>query len=54
VILFLLDLQLEASNGEHVFASRPYAWRIVTGVTFCVLITLFGANQENAFIYFRF
>jgi alginate O-acetyltransferase complex protein AlgI len=54
VILFLLDLQLEASNGEHVFASRSYAWRIATGVAFCVLITLFGANQENAFIYFRF
>ena len=53
-ILFLLDLHLEASNGEHVFASRPYAWRIVTAVAFCVLITLFGANQENAFIYFRF
>jgi D-alanyl-lipoteichoic acid acyltransferase DltB (MBOAT superfamily) len=53
-ILFLLDLQLEASGGEHVFASRPYAWRIVTAVAFCVLITLFGANQENAFIYFRF
>src|SRR6266404_1383252 len=53
-ILFLLDLHLEASNGEHVFASRPYVWRIVTAVAFCVLITLFGANQENAFIYFRF
>jgi D-alanyl-lipoteichoic acid acyltransferase DltB (MBOAT superfamily) len=53
-ILFLLDLQLESSGGEHVFASQPYSWRIVTGFAFCVLITLFGANQENAFIYFRF
>jgi D-alanyl-lipoteichoic acid acyltransferase DltB (MBOAT superfamily) len=52
--LFLLDLQLEASNCEHVFATRPYAWRIATGLAFCALITLFGANQESAFIYFRF
>jgi D-alanyl-lipoteichoic acid acyltransferase DltB (MBOAT superfamily) len=53
-ILFLLDLQLEHSNAEHVFASRSYAWQIATGVAFSVLITLFGANQESAFIYFRF
>jgi hypothetical protein len=54
VILLLLDLQLELSNGEHVFASRSYSWRVATGIAFCVLITLFGANQESAFIYFRF
>jgi alginate O-acetyltransferase complex protein AlgI len=53
-ILFLLDLQLELSNAEHVFATRSYAWRVATGIAFCVLITLFGANQESAFIYFRF
>jgi len=53
-VLFLLDLQLELSNSEHVFATRSYAWQIATGVAFCVLITLFGANQESAFIYFRF
>ena len=52
--LFLLDLQLEASNGEHVFATYPYSLRVLTGIGFCVLITLFGANQESAFIYFRF
>jgi alginate O-acetyltransferase complex protein AlgI len=53
-ILFLLDLQLELSNAEHVFATRSYAWQVATGIAFCVLITLFGANQESAFIYFRF
>ena len=53
-VLLLLDLQLEASAGEHAFAAKTYSWRIVTGLAFCVLITLFGANQENAFIYFRF
>ena len=53
-ILLLLDLQLELSNAGHVFASRSYAWQVATGIAFCVLITLFGANQESAFIYFRF
>ena len=52
--LFLLDLQLEASKAEHAFAAHPYSVRIFTGIAFCVLITLFGANQESAFIYFRF
>jgi D-alanyl-lipoteichoic acid acyltransferase DltB (MBOAT superfamily) len=51
---FFLDLQLEASNGEHAFESSAYSWRVATGLAFCVLITLFGANQEYAFIYFRF
>jgi hypothetical protein len=52
--LFVLDLQLESSKGEHVFATHPYSIRVLTGIAFCVLITLFGANQESAFIYFRF
>src|SRR5713226_5619700 len=54
VVFFLLDLQLELSNAEHVFALRPYSWQVTAGFAFCVLITLFGANQESAFIYFRF
>jgi alginate O-acetyltransferase complex protein AlgI len=53
-LLFALDLQLESANGEYVFESRPYAWRVVTGVAFCALTTLLGANNEVAFIYFRF
>src|SRR5580704_8599142 len=54
VILFLVDLQLEASEGEYLFETRSWGLRVATGLAFCVLITLFGANQENAFIYFRF
>ncbi len=54
LLLFLLDLHLEASSGEYIFETRPLTLRVFSGVAFCVLITLFGANQENAFIYFRF
>jgi hypothetical protein len=54
LMLFLIDLRLEASNGEYLLETRPLILRVVTGLVFCVLFTLFGANQENAFIYFRF
>jgi D-alanyl-lipoteichoic acid acyltransferase DltB (MBOAT superfamily) len=54
VILFLVDIQLEASAGEYLWEARSLGLRVATGFVFCVLITLFGANQENAFIYFRF
>jgi D-alanyl-lipoteichoic acid acyltransferase DltB (MBOAT superfamily) len=54
VILFLIDLQLEASNSEYLFENRSLSIRVVAGIAICVLITLLGANQENAFIYFRF
>lgn len=54
LILFFLDLQLESSAGEYVFESSGFSSRVATGFALCVLITLFGANQENAFIYFRF
>ena len=53
-ILFLLDLHLETASSEHVLASRPYAWRVAAGFALGMLITLFGANQDSAFIYFRF
>lgn len=53
-MLYLVDLQLESSGAEYLFADRGLALRVATGVSACVLITLLGANQSNAFIYFRF
>jgi len=52
--LLLLDLGLESSRTEYLLADRSLALRVGIGVTACVLITLLGANQSNAFIYFRF
>src|SRR6266480_224612 len=52
--LLLLDLGLESSSSEYLLADRSLALRVGIGVTACVLITLLGANQSNAFIYFRF
>ena len=54
VLLFLLDLQLEGGEGEYFLALRRYPARVAAGLAFAVLITLFGANSSNAFLYFQF
>jgi alginate O-acetyltransferase complex protein AlgI len=53
-ILFLVDLQLERAKGESLFDAHRYPLRVATGLALCTLITLFGANQVSAFIYFQF
>jgi alginate O-acetyltransferase complex protein AlgI len=53
-MLLLLDLQLEAAGTEYLFADRGFGVRVAVGLLLCALITLLGANQANAFIYFRF
>jgi D-alanyl-lipoteichoic acid acyltransferase DltB (MBOAT superfamily) len=53
-MLFLLDLQIEHSKGEYVFAFKQYPLRVAAGFGLCVLITLFGANHVSAFLYFQF
>ena len=54
VALFLLDLQLEHSQGEYVLSYQRYPFRVAAGFALCALITLFGANQASAFLYFQF
>jgi D-alanyl-lipoteichoic acid acyltransferase DltB (MBOAT superfamily) len=53
-LLFLVDLRLEKSNAEYLSADQSLMSRVATGLAVCVVITLLGANQANAFIYFRF
>ena len=53
-LLLALDLQLESAATEYLFADRSLHLRVAVGILLCVLITLLGANQANAFIYFRF
>ncbi|HVY07559.1 MAG TPA: MBOAT family protein [Burkholderiales bacterium] len=54
VVMLILDVHLEKSGGEYFLANKSLATRAATGVIFCVLTTLFGANQTSAFIYFQF
>jgi D-alanyl-lipoteichoic acid acyltransferase DltB (MBOAT superfamily) len=54
VPMILIDLTLERSQSEYLFAERSYPVRVLTGFGLGVLTTLFGANQANAFIYFQF
>ena len=53
-MLFLLDLKMEVAGTEYLLADGSFRLRVATGLAFCVLIALLGANQANAFIYFRF
>jgi D-alanyl-lipoteichoic acid acyltransferase DltB (MBOAT superfamily) len=52
--LLLLDLGLERANEEYLFERHSHWLRIGTGLVFLVLITLFAANSQSAFIYFQF
>lgn len=54
MLTLLVDFGVEHAKTEYLFESRTFAQRIAVGVGFCVLTTLLGANQANAFIYFRF
>ena len=52
--LFLVDLHMEASQEEYVFAWRPYVPRFAIAATLLVAVTLFAASDASAFIYFQF
>ena len=54
IVLLFIDLHLEHSGGEYLLEKRPLIARVTCGLLLCVFITLFGANQTNAFIYFQF
>ncbi|HEX8163321.1 MAG TPA: MBOAT family O-acyltransferase [Pyrinomonadaceae bacterium] len=52
--LFLIDLQLDSSGDEYFMQSSALEVRIAVGVAALAGVTLFGANEANAFIYFQF
>jgi alginate O-acetyltransferase complex protein AlgI len=54
VPLFLVDLYLEHSGQEYLFQESTPAARVALACGVVVLISLFSANQPNAFIYFQF
>jgi D-alanyl-lipoteichoic acid acyltransferase DltB (MBOAT superfamily) len=52
--LFVVDLLVEASDQEYLFANAPYAWRTALAVASVFVLAIFSGNNLNAFIYFRF
>jgi D-alanyl-lipoteichoic acid acyltransferase DltB (MBOAT superfamily) len=52
--LFAVDVVNEARGEEYVFESAMPMRRVAVGLAMMALVTLFAANQLNAFIYFRF
>ena len=54
VLLFIVDVVNEARAEEYVFEKSFATRRVAVGLAMMTLMTLFAANQLNAFIYFRF
>jgi alginate O-acetyltransferase complex protein AlgI len=54
VPLLMLDLMLEASQQEYLFARAGRVLRLGAALAFLIAITFFAGNQLNAFIYFQF
>jgi D-alanyl-lipoteichoic acid acyltransferase DltB (MBOAT superfamily) len=52
--LMLLDLINERRGDEYLLETSWVPARVAIGVTMMAFVTLFAANQLNAFIYFRF
>jgi D-alanyl-lipoteichoic acid acyltransferase DltB (MBOAT superfamily) len=52
--LFLVDLVNESRREECLFDTMPEPYRVAVGFAMMALVTLYAANQLNAFIYFRF
>jgi alginate O-acetyltransferase complex protein AlgI len=54
LMLFVVDLINESRGEEYLLQTSPHARRVALGAGLMVVVTLFAANQLNAFIYFRF
>jgi D-alanyl-lipoteichoic acid acyltransferase DltB (MBOAT superfamily) len=54
LMLFIVDLINEARDEEYVLEGALHTRRLAVGVAMMAIVTLFSANQLNAFIYFRF
>jgi alginate O-acetyltransferase complex protein AlgI len=54
VPLLLVDMELERANAEYLFERHSHSLRVGVGLVFVMVITLFAANSQSAFIYFQF
>lgn len=54
VSLLLVDFHLESTGDEYCFASATLHLLVAFGPACALVIDLFGANEDNAFIYFQF
>ena len=54
VPMMLLDILLEVRREEYPLENMPHRFRVATAMGLALLVTIFSANQVNAFIYFQF
>jgi len=52
--LFAVDLVLERTNEEYLFARSPYAYRTSVAAAALLVLAFFTGTDGNAFIYFQF
>jgi hypothetical protein len=53
-LAMIMDLEMERSGGEYVFQNQMPVLRYSAALIAIALVTLFSANGNHAFIYFRF
>ena len=51
---FAVDLVLERTNEEYLFARSPYAYRTSVAAAALLVLAFFSGTDGNAFIYFQF
>ena len=54
VPMILLDVLLDARQEEYPLERLPHRFRVAMALGLTLLVTVFAANQVNAFIYFQF
>lgn len=52
--LLLIDMAMEKAGTEYLFQQRSPMLRAALGFCALICLTLFSANEANAFIYFQF
>ena len=52
--LLIVDLLMESSGEEYLFAKASYAMRTALAVGALIVLAFFTGNDSNAFIYFQF
>ncbi len=54
VVALAIDWRLESANEEYVFEKARPSAALAAGLAMCAVITIFGALESSAFIYFQF
>jgi hypothetical protein len=54
LVALAIDWRLEYAKEEYVFETARPRTALAAGLAMCAVITVFGALESSAFIYFQF